>query len=303
MSEGRPSRASGVATSAPVAWRVRPYRPDDVDAAVVVGHGALLEAGPRYGWTTGPLDEALRSRARLRQAHLQRTDPGGAWVAEADGRLVGVALALRRGPLWFLSLLAVDPSVQGRGVGSALLDGALTTAEDARAALVMSSADPKALRRYARAGFALQPGYDVDGVVDRSLLPVVSGVREGDWAADRERVDALGARQRGAAYGPDLDALAAVGARVLVADRGFAVVRGASLVMLAADDEDTATRLLWAALAEVGEQVAVDAVTARQQWALDVALAARLSVRPGSSLCTRGAVGPMAPYLAGGSYG
>ncbi len=76
------------------------------------------------------------------------------------------------------------------------------------------------------------------------------------------------------------------------------------IVMLGATDPRTAAALLWAGLAESGAgEVEVGPLTAGQPWAVEVVLAARLALRPGSSLCTRGALGPMTPYLPGGLYG
>lgn len=294
-------RDTGADTGADIV--VRPMAQADVPSAHALAHEALREAGTRYGWVTPELDEAGRSRGERRHSHLLATDPDGAWVAQAGGEVVGVALALRRGPLWFLSLLAVSPLLQARGVGGRLLTASLATAGDAPAALIMSSTDPKALRRYGRAGFALHPGYDAAGTVDRSLLPAVDGVREGDWATDGERVDDLGRRLRGAAYGPDLDVLQDVGARLLVADDGFAVLRGSRLGLLGAGDPATAQALLWTVLAETEGEVEVGTLTASQQWAVEVALAARLSLLPGTSLCTRGDLGPLTPYLPSGAYG
>lgn len=282
---------------------VRPMRRDDVPGAQAVADVAMREAGTRYGWVTPEVDDEGRARAQARHAHLLATDPDGCWVAEAGGRVVGIGLALVRERLWFLSLLAVDREVQAQGVGARLLEGTLRTAEGLPAGLIMASSDPKALRRYARAGFALLPGYEATGTVDRSLLPATPGVRDGDWDTDAERCDDLGRRLRGAGYGPDLPYLRDQGFRLLVADDGFAVLRDGGLKLLAAGDPATAQALLWAALAESTGEVEVAPLTADQQWGIDVVLQARLSLRPGTSMCTRGAVGPLSPYVPSGAYG
>jgi hypothetical protein len=44
-------------------------------------------------------------------------------------------------------------------------------------------------------------------------------------------------------------------------------------------------------------------LTAGQQWGLQVAHSARLRLRPSGSLCVRGPLGPMSPYLPCGAYG
>ncbi len=301
MSRSEP--AAPPAPAGPDPAEVRPLVAADVPAAAALGHEALREAGTRYGFSMPPLDDAVRVRQERRVAHLLATDPDGVFVADDGGEVVGVALALVRGPLWYLSLLAVQPGRQARGLGARLIEAALRTAQDRPAALIMASSDPKALRRYGRAGFALLPGFEATGPVDRSLLPAVSGVRDGDWERDAERVDDLAVRLRGAPYGPDLRAFAEQGARLLVADDGFAVLRGGGVAAVGAGDPATATSLLWAGLAESDGEVEIGPLTAAQQWAVEVALAARLAVAPGSSLCVRGALGPMTPYLPSGAYG
>jgi GNAT superfamily N-acetyltransferase len=251
--------------------------------------------------------EQDRRRGVARVAHLQRTDPDGAWAAVDGERLVGVALASRRGPLWFLSLLTVEPGAQGAGLGKRLLEAALTTYEGATAGLICSSDDPRALRRYACAGFTLEPGYAGKGTLDRSRLPVVDDVRDGSWVDDRELLDALADELRGAPVGPDVDAWSAGGARLLLADgpagRGYAVVRGHSVRPLAASTPAAARALLVEGLAGLEGEVTVDYVTGTQQWAVSTMVELRLPFRPYESVCVRGSFLPAGPYLPDGAYG
>jgi GNAT superfamily N-acetyltransferase len=63
-------------------------------------------------------------------AHCIATDPSRFQVAvrssvRGAGRVVGFGCAVDRGPLWFLSMLFVEPGAQGRGIGTALLDALL----------------------------------------------------------------------------------------------------------------------------------------------------------------------------------
>jgi GNAT superfamily N-acetyltransferase len=288
---------------------LRPLRPDDVEAADVVGFTALSQMAATY--EDGPFeprtpDDVARAHSRI--AHLQSTDPDGTWVAVDGDEIVGLALAMRRGPVWFLSLLAVATTQQGKGVGRQLLEAALTTAEDAGTVFLCASPDPKALRRYASAGFRLHPGYVATGPVDRSALPAELGIRDGDWSSDRELVDDVGRTLRGAGYGVDLPAMEAVGALLLVAedgaDRGFCIRRSGAIVSVGATTPQLAQRLLWRALADdESPKVTVDWLTGQQQWAIDVVLAAGLSLAPQPSVCIRSAVGPMTPYLPSGIYG
>ena len=285
---------------------IRPLQPADVPAAHELSFSTFVELDTRLGEPVPEHTDAVRARGEGRVAHLQRTDPDGAWVAEHEGRLVGVALALRRGPLWFLSLLTVEPGLQGQGVGRQLLEAALRTSQDAPAGWILATQDPKALRRYARAGFALHPGYDARGHVDRAELPAGLGVRTGDLAADGDLVDDVVGRLRGAPYGPDLEAFAPH-AQVLVAEdgpeRGYCLVRPGHVVGLGATTPALAQRLLWAALAGAEGEVSVEFLTADQQWGIAVVLAARLPVRLGGSSCRRGALGPMTPHLPTGAFG
>ena len=139
----------------------------------------------------------VTARGMARIAHLQRTDPGGAWVAEIDGQIAGVALALVREGLWGLSLLAVEPAHQSRGIGRRLFEPALAYGDGTRGGIILSSQDPRAMRRYALAGFALRPCITAAGALNRNLLPGGLASRPGDPEADREIVDAASRAVRG----------------------------------------------------------------------------------------------------------
>lgn len=288
---------------------IRPLQAEDIPAADVVGWSSLSTMAATY--EDGPFKERTAEqleRSHHRISHLQRTSPEGAWAALDGDELVGLALALRRGPLWFLSLLAVATTRQAQGIGRRLMDAALGSAEGADTAYLCASPDPKALRRYAAAGFRLHPGYLATGPLDRALVPAGLGVRVGDWATDRELLDAVGAALRGTGHGVDLEAMQAVGAHLLVAedgpDRGFCVHRDGEIAVVGATTPALAQRLLWAGLAgDDAAKVSVDWLTAQQPWAIDVAVAARLTLTPGPSVCIRSARGPMTPYLPSGIYG
>ena len=288
---------------------VRPMLPEDVAAAEEVGWAALWTLAVEHepGLTIPERTPDLLYRSRLRISHLQQTDPDGAWVATHDGAVVGLALSLRRGPMWFLSLLAVSKDLQAKGIGKALLDASLQTAEGAGAAWLLATVDPKAVRRYALAGFALHPSYTAKGPLDRALLRRTPRVRDGDWARDGALVDEVVTSLRGAPYGPDLGPMAET-CTLLVgedgADRGFAVLRAGTISSLGATSPALAQQLLWGSLAAAEKpDVTVDWLFADQQWAIDVAIAARLPIGAGSSRCIRSVLGPLTPYLPGGAYG
>ncbi len=284
---------------------VRRVAEADVVAAQAMAYESMRQAGIAYAMPVPEATDESRSRGQARTRHAIAHDPETSLVAELDGRIVGMALAERRGPLWFLALLGVDSAVQSRGIGRRLLDQALTGLDEA--GLICASDDPKALRRYRLAGFDLLPCLEAKGPLDRSLIPV-TGVREGSFAEDRELVDSLATVVRGAPYGVDLDFAETVHQRLFVADagtgRGYVLATRTGPAALAATDPATAAALLWTALAEAADDEPTIAwLTAGQQWGIDVALGARLPLRPSGSLAVRGPVGPMTPYLPSGSYG
>lgn len=260
----------------------------------------------RDAWGDPDADpHAELERRAPRIAHLLATDPGGAWTAvDRDGAPAGAALALRREGLWGLSLLIVREDLRSRGLGRRLLDAALGHADGARGAIILSSTDPRAMRRYARAGFRLLPCVGAGGIVDRSRLPATPGVREGtldDVAATADASRAV----RGATHHVDLPTmLGEPGRGLLVHARGFAVHERGAPKLLAARDEAAATELLWACLAAAppGGTVTVDFVTAGQDWAIRTLLDAGLALSPDGPVFVRGEVGPLAPYLPSGAY-
>jgi len=284
--------------------QIRPLTPDDVPAADQTAWTALQTQIPAE--FVDAVAEAQRAeRGRYRIAHLQRTDPGGAWVAEDDGEIAGVALALVREGVWGLSLFGVHPEHQSRGIGRQLLDATLRYADGCRGAIILSTTDPRAMRRYALAGFDILPCVTFAGVVDRSAIPAGLRTRPGSAAEDRELCDQISRHVRGAAHGPDLEAMERVGCSLLVHDEGgWAAVRDGSLVLLAARDDAIATDLLWSALAAAnpGESIHVDFVRAGHDWAVQICLAARLAIGPEGPVFIRGDVGPFAPYLPSGAY-
>jgi GNAT superfamily N-acetyltransferase len=242
------------------------------------------------------------SLVRLRR--LLASDPGGAWVAVRDGELVGAALALRREGLWGLSLLFVDPSAQGRGIGRELLRLARAYGDGARGWVILSSIDPWAMRAYARLGLTMHPSVSAVGIPSGVEKP--DGVREGG-PADLPLTEAVDRAVRGAARGDDVIAMLAAGNTMLVVpERGYAIVRGGDVRLAAAFDEDGARAVLRGALARIaaeGRQAYVSWLTSAQGWALDVCLDAGLQLDANAGcVFLAGDVGPFHPYLPTGSY-
>ena len=290
--------------------RIRPMRADDVEEVERLTSASYYELDTRTSQRGWP-DPAPRSAARgvmwqRRVHHVLGTDPGGCWVADADGEVVGTTVSFNRELMWVLASFAVRPGLQGAGIGSQLLAAALHHGRGSLRGILSSSADPKATRRYRLAGFDLHPQMVLWGHVDRAVIPIVDRVREGSLG-DVDLMDSVDRHARGAAHGPDHAVLAAE-FRLLVADRStgsgyvYATDTG-SPVLLAATNRRTATDLLWAALATSSPDVAVEVphVTAANQWAIDVGMATRLDLHTSGYLAVRRMRLP-APYLHHGSF-
>jgi hypothetical protein len=86
--------------------------------------------------------------------------------------------------------------------------------------------------------------------------------------------------------------------------RGYAAHVGGAVKLLAALDDEAAAALLRTVLARTpdGTHADVDWLGAGQHWAIDVAVAAGLELRPGGAVCVRGQVGRLRPYLPGGAF-
>lgn len=249
-------------------------------------------------------DEALARRWRERIAYPWRTDPGGAFVAELDGQVIGVAQAIVRERLWCLSMLAAEPGIQSTGVGRALMERVARYGNGAGPGLIVSSNDPRALRLYAVSGFALHPTFEASGIVDRSRLPALGGSVREDDGEDLEAFAGLTRKVRGAPYTDDLRFLCAHGARLLrIGDRGFAAVNPEGMLWaLVARDEESAGALLWNALALADGAARVRWITGAQQWAIDILARAGLPLTAYGALCVRGSPGPLAPFLPNNSF-
>jgi GNAT superfamily N-acetyltransferase len=284
---------------------IRPMRPEDVPTSEVLSAEANAGA-ERYTAPTGTPPAGARSPVRasqwvIRTNHLLSHDPRGCWVAERDGDQVGFVVSFRRDLLWLLASFYVRPGLQGSGIGRPLLEAALSYSRGCLRGMFASSADPKAYRRYRMAGFSLHPEMTLRGEVDRSQIPVVEHVRDGT-PSDFDLMDSIDRRLRDAAHGVDHPLLASMN-RLLVTDHttgsGY-VYLDAELrpCLLGATNARTAQRLLWEAVAAhpPGSSVTVGNVTQANEWAIDVGLAARLSVSLSGYLALR-AMRPPTPYL------
>lgn len=217
--------------------------------------------------------------------HLLRTGSGiGAWDGDV---LVGVAVSYRRAGTWVLALLVVEPGHQSLRAGSTLLAAALEEAAGADVRLLHSSQDSRAMRTYSRAGFRLLPALRASGRVQLAGAPeVVDG-----------RPDAAGS-----ALSDDVRQAVALGGRALaLADgrEGLALLTGppgaTQVLVLAAADRHTAQDLLRGTLAATGDApVELGPLAPQEDWALEVALEARLDLAPSGPVAVAGLADPLA---------
>jgi len=279
---------------------IRRMRPEDAPAVHAATLASFNDLDRRLNRPPPPPPDASRAQASI--VYRVGTDPGGAWLAVRDGEVVGSSIALLREGVWGLSLLAVRPDAQSSGVGRELLARAVDYGREARGGMIMASDDERALRAYLRTGFELHPAAFALGRPRE--LPAPAGVRPGA-PADLPLLERIDRAIRGAAHGPDIQAMLEGGSRLIVLpERGYAMVGDYGLKLLAALDEDAAQDLLRAALAAAprDRDFFLEAITARQSWAPPVLLDAGLRLRIGGAMMLRGELGPLTPYLPSGMY-
>jgi GNAT superfamily N-acetyltransferase len=131
---------------------------DDLPACGAIWRHALNDYMGRLNLPEIPDD--LAAILRLHR-HLLATDPAGFVVAEhhaardsAQMRIVGFGSAVRREPVWFLSMLFVMPDVQAAGIGRGLLGHLLPPPGSATLATCTDAAQPISNGLYASLGMA-----------------------------------------------------------------------------------------------------------------------------------------------------
>ena len=286
---------------------IRPMLPADVPLAERLSAEGFLDLDQRMARRSWPEPEirpvARREAWLTRTLHFLETDPGGCWVADDETGMIGMATSFVRDKTWCLATYAVRPGLQSRGIGRQLLEAALHHGRGCLRGMLSSSSDPKAVRRYRAAGFSLHPQMFLTGTVDRSAIPVIEKVREGS-VGDTDLMDSIDRQVRGAAHGVDHPLMQRLW-RPLVSDSttgsGYAYVdaRGV-LTLLAATNRTTATRLLWAVVADGPAEQTIPHLTAANEWAIDVGMAARLELHTEGYLGLRG-MAPPAPYVHNGA--
>ena len=156
-------------------------------------------------------------------AHTLATDPTRFQVAERPGRgrgeaprIVAFGSAVDRGPMWFLSMLFVDPAEQARGLGRALLERLLPKVRDGRAlATCTDSAQPISNGLYASFGIVPRmpflnllgrprPGWAPPPLPDGVTASRMATGEDGRiGAGDQAEIDALDRRLLGFSHPQD----------------------------------------------------------------------------------------------------
>ena len=289
----------------------RPMTDADVPAAVAAFDSGLLAMWARHRLpvTGNSIQDERRRQDRTR--HFLGTDPGGSWVAEEGGTVIGMSQSFVREDYWMLSQLGTVPGRQGHGVGRELLRRALSHGDPASPGTIQCSRDPKAMALYTSFGFALHPVVAAWGALRPGSVERPAEVRrcEPDQVSAHEldTVTAIDRSVRGSARPADIvSMLAQPGSRLLLhADRGYAVARDERIVTLGARDEESAALVLRTMLAEAppGETIEINWLTSAQLWAIRVVVEAGIELQPYGPVMVRGMDGPPSPYIPNGGYG
>jgi GNAT superfamily N-acetyltransferase len=283
----------------------------DVAGAVIAFDSGNLAMRARYGLpiTGNSLQDEQRRQDRAR--HFLATDPGGSWVADDDGTIVGMSQSFVREGYWMLSQLGTVPGAQGRGLGRELARLALTYGEPDSPGTIQCSRDPKAMALYSSFGFSLHPVVAAWGTLRTGAVTRPDGVEriEPDQVSDThlEIVAAIDRHVRGSARTVDIRSmLSQPGNRLLLRDQqAYAVVKDERIVTLGGRDEDSAGLVLQTMLAEAppGETIEVNWLTSAQQWAIRALTQSGIELQPYGPVMVRGMPGPPSPYIPSGGYG
>src|SRR5690349_6306592 len=108
------------ASPGPAGLTLRQATPADLPACEAIWRAGLMGYLEPLGLGEIPTENPGLRRLH---AHTLATDPERFWVADdAAGATVASGSAVRRGRVWFLSMLFVNPEVQAKGVGRAILE-------------------------------------------------------------------------------------------------------------------------------------------------------------------------------------
>jgi ribosomal protein S18 acetylase RimI-like enzyme len=250
---------------------LRPIEERDVERAGDVNFVAFYQSAVAHGQRPN-VGTPNESRRYIR--HLHAFDPLGGIVAEENGEIVGIGWLHPRGPVATIGPLAVDPRMQGRGIGRLLLERLIEVAGRGvpQIRLVHESHNAVSLGLYLRTGFrVVAPLLDLELAAGSSLVPPAlprgTVIRPASDGEDRSRVIQRDARAFGAQRPQSIDLYLQSG-RVLVAARADALVGyalgigfhgAAHLGSASAEDAD----VLLALLATLGDELSTEGNTVR----------------------------------------
>jgi|HubBroStandDraft_1064217.scaffolds.fasta_scaffold67414_3 GNAT superfamily N-acetyltransferase len=290
---------------------LRPMTETDVPGAVEAFDSGFLSMRVRYGLPiTGNSIQAERRRQN-RTRHFLASDPGGSWVADDEGQIVGMSQSFVRDDYWMLSQLGTVPGRQGRGLGRELLRLALSHGDPRSRGTIQCSRDPKAMALYSSFGFAMHPVVAAYGPLRPGTVSRPPDVTRHEGAditdAHVAVVAAIDRKVRKSTRTIDIQAmLAEEGHRLLLlGDQAYAIAKDERIVTLGARNEDAAAQVLRAMLADApaGETIEVNWLTSAQQWAIRVLTEAGIELQPYGPVMVRGMDGPPSPYIPSGGYG
>ncbi|GAA5770511.1 hypothetical protein Aros01_07038 [Streptosporangium roseum] len=170
-----------------VGWKLRPASMADVEAVAELRAAVLKPDLVRLGRY-----DAQRVRQRLRDGFT----PAHTWMIEVGGAPAGcVALRPAKDTQW-LEHFYLEPDLQGRGIGSAVLSRLLERCDREAAAVRLNVLRGSPARRlYERHGFTVETEDEVDVFMVRDPLPArrwplasAEGTRSETWPVGRPRL-------------------------------------------------------------------------------------------------------------------
>lgn len=295
---------------------VRPMVRSDIDQVLKIARHAYVEPvnQTEYDGLDPWADSARqavegdRIAPRDMARHILRTDPALCLVLEEDGKIRGAVMAVDREGLVVMSMVAVRPKHQGRGYAEAMLAHIRTVLDSHSRAMAVARAT-ESIELLFPWNFDIHPAMRAAGPIDRSKLPAVHSVRDGD-ESDLDFITALDRRLRGAARGPDHELFLANARLHVVKDKkgkgtGYAYAYpNGSPVTLVATSTTAARELLVTCLAgsSSGDVPLISNITGEQRWAFDVARRLGMVLHLAGPVIVRGMALPT-PYLAHDALG